>query len=566
MRSIVCVALLYSGHNALVNTYRFTATEETITPSVSGASLLLTMKKDNRPSHPFDGGVEALCVSPCRFMAAPSASDTGPGQVYKDQDIRFYQIHFLDRTLALNSVLCATKIHGLPAWRDNSEHMGLIRPDLRIVAHNYQSRTTRVVDGEEFIVADGEHEELNNAMEMLGVTRAGRMSNAGRYGPLSWQKKAVNSDKLFTRAFAKLESDSLVGGSIDVPTVAIFVRNLIHRIDEYKVQGRLALVTFLELSESSFLVDDVDEAAVLLLRTLGSLNTQGLDGRERPPILSKLSAPQMPRLLGSAGNPTDINLSQIYDHMVDVFVSSLPRKTPGLLRLARERQIRNIAAELYLSTLAISARDSKVDPHGETIGAEVDEEIPSPTLTESLPTPRQTPSEKGFREGSANSSQKDEEDPAIVLLRSYVTSLSLVPTMGKKAYRLLSHWPSNPGSDPTQYSWESARHMSLPSDDERHNYKLKKKQEARRQREAQKIRKRQRASTIDPMSQPSAESIWGTQPTTPRVAASSQYLSEEIAMTQVEPGAFGGRTPVAIGGRTPGTVAKKKRRKTAGFR
>lgn len=261
------------------------------------------------------------------------------------------------------------------------------------------------------------------------------------------------------------------------------------------------------------------------------------------------------------------DLSNVYDKMVDLWVSCLPKQTPGPARLAKERIVRNIAMELHLSSLALLARSKSVSvPKIATPQPGADFVLPvrgkpgslermesqgsqgsSVEHSSGLPTSTAAPI---LTQNETSIPSVPTEDPAISRLRSYTISIKSQPPPGTARLAILAHWPSTPGADPSNYSWEATRTTvtddeDLDSDNEE---VMKRQKEARRKRHAKKFL-RQRADTMGTASQPAPAIPFGSQPAMAQHFLSSQ--TGDIVMTQPDRGVFGSR---------PGIKVFKKRR------
>ncbi len=268
------------------------------------------------------------------------------------------------------------------------------------------------------------------------------------------------------------------------------------------------------------------------------------------------------------------DLSDVYDKLIELWVSCLPRKTPGPMRLAKERLVRAVAAELCLSSLAVFIRDKSIIlPAPAELQKVTDFVLPVRTKPDSseildgklsqsssalpmssLPTPTATPSLP--TQDSKISLQKPKEDEAIARLRGYTLSIKSLPPLGASRSAILAHWPSTPGSDPSQYSWEASRQSIAEdegTDSDEEEALARQREQDRRRRRTEKFLKRQRVNTFDAGSQPLPAPSFGSQPDPAQHPLSSQ--AADVPMTQPDRGAFGSRQ---------GPKGLKKRR-TMGF-
>lgn len=268
---------------------------------------------------------------------------------------------------------------------------------------------------------------------------------------------------------------------------------------------------------------------------------------------------------------SSLDLSNLYDKLIDQWVTCLPRHTPGPARLARERIIRTIAMGLHMSSLAVSTRDKSVplpEPaqfkqkaefvlpvrgkpasigQGTYYGTQSLSEVPASSLPIPAPTPTHTANDDPIE------LEEPSEDSAISRLRGHTVSVTSLKPLSTSRSIIMAHWPSSPGVDPKEYSYEAVRGAITEDEDsdsdEEESYR-RKKDEERKRRRTERFLKRQRANTMDAASQPAPMLAFGSQPEMAQHAFSSQTV--DIPMTQPEGGVFGSR---------PGPKGFKKRRK-----
>jgi len=264
------------------------------------------------------------------------------------------------------------------------------------------------------------------------------------------------------------------------------------------------------------------------------------------------------------------NLSDIYDKLINLWVSCLPRRTPGPARLAKEKLVRIVATELCLSSLGVLIRDKSIIPpkpaelqegtglvlsvrtkpdSSETVDFQSTQSS-SVVPVSSLPTPAATPSLPS--NDSSASFQEPAEDEAISRLRGYALSIKSQPPLGASRSTILAHWPSVPGADPSKYSWEATRKAVVEDEDvnsDEEEALVRQRVQDRRRRRSERFLKRQRVNAIDAGSQP----LLGSQPDSAQHPVGSQ--SADLPMTQPDRGVFGSRL---------GPKGFKKRR-TMGF-
>jgi RNA polymerase I-specific transcription initiation factor RRN6 len=323
------------------------------------------------------------------------------------------------------------------------------------------------------------------------------------------------------------------------------------------------------------ILEDVDEAASTLRELMNTLatNDEAADTTTVTPMAITPSPIIKSDSVAGAGEAMP-DLSDVYDNLVDLWISCLPRKTPGPARLSKEKLVRNVAAELCSSSLAVSIRDKSVVLPKRTRS----QERPSLTLTVRTKTHSfeqtdgnapQTPSSVVMSNlaspvevlsshpiEKATSFGDPTEDEAILRLRGYGLSINSPPRLSASMSAILAHWPSAPGADPSKYSWEASRAAIAEGDDidsDEEEAVVRQRERERRNRRSEKFLKRQRVNTMDADSQPIPTVSFGSQPGPVQQALSSQ--AAEISMTQPDRGAFGRR----LGQR------RFKKRRTIGF-
>jgi RNA polymerase I-specific transcription initiation factor RRN6 len=331
-----------------------------------------------------------------------------------------------------------------------------------------------------------------------------------------------------------------------------------------------------EVSGITGLSGDLEQASSGLRNFLESLRQVQNPKKTSTLALSDLTVcPAIQFPLDQASNYPD--LLKIYNQVADNWLASLPLKVSAQARLSKFRIIRQIAVELFLSSLAVSLRHNASDATIMSIQTldenltppELDKEdgttressptkfsselalFPERDLDFNLPTLARTPSLYSH----TTSASGLREDPAISRLRQYAVSVSSKPDFGNPP--MLSHWPSIPGGDPAQYSWEATQRAAEEDDSGKESEQRNRKEEARHRRRTEKFLAQERARTIETMSQPMVVIPSGSQPVVTYNGFSSQTV-DDIPMTQPDRGIFGSRS-AQRGKKRP------KKHRTAGF-
>ena len=328
-----------------------------------------------------------------------------------------------------------------------------------------------------------------------------------------------------------------------------------------------------EISGMKGLTGDLEEAASGLQSFLGSL--QLLEGPDDSLtiVLSDLSDSIQFSTDQESQYP---DLLKIYNQLAENWMASLPLKLSPQARLSKFKLIRQVAVELCMSSLGVSSRDlasnmvtapiQDDDDSAEPLSNKEDattresspgnissmiSSLPSRELDFRLPTPARTPS----LHSHATSASELKEDPAISRLRQYAVSIGSRPDVGKPA--ILSQWPSTPGADPAQYSWEATRKAAAEADSDEERHKRVRKEELRRRRRTEKFLRQEGLQVAELVSQPMVAIPSGSQPAFAHNGFSSQPV-DDIPMTQPDRGVFGSRS-------VKPTKKKPKKPRAAGF-
>lgn len=254
-----------------------------------------------------------------------------------------------------------------------------------------------------------------------------------------------------------------------------------------------------------------------------------------------------------------LDLVGTYDSLVNDWLSCLSRHIPLRTRIMKEKVLRGVAVDLVLARINVS---KEPHPEDQTKGRGTSEPsgvaydtVPSKTAASERPRVggkwRETPDISRSPNNSAGMS--DSQGPNYSSLASLTTFNSQTPS--RKATSIISHW--QPGTSPVTYDWqatvqelESGNETSRPA--------------SRAGSRKRSSRTRSFASQTPPATPavlPAAR-IWGSQPDgagAPVKVESSQLVEEDLPMTQVERGVFGGREA------SRKSVMKGRKRRAAGF-
>lgn len=301
-------------------------------------------------------------------------------------------------------------------------------------------------------------------------------------------------------------------------------------------------------------------------------------------------------ILPSSPISQNLSLSYIYDSILSSWISSLPEAVPSRVRIAAEKDARDIAVQLALSGLGVhvGSRDDEENVVVEEPRSSLDGVLNLPLrknyslprlsvehlekserrsssplfssqisedagyvlpLFGSLPTPEPSPSLR-----SKSPSVVDTEDPASKRLRAFA-DLAPQPNLPLSASNILRHWSE--GSDPAMYDFEATeRSIQMELESEPLD-----KARAKKQQRKEKRLKRQRERAIASTSQPGPTRIRASQSlaqSEPDRSQDLQQLSSQVTehlafFSQTEKGASG-RFSVGKPGnwKAKGKIGKKR--------
>lgn len=321
--------------------------------------------------------------------------------------------------------------------------------------------------------------------------------------------------------------------------------------------------TLWDFKHSDLLVDDI-EATSELLDQLAFVEAdpamEALDSTAPSQRITRLA------LRISNWQAQNLSLLNIYNHIVEDWITPLSSSVPGKVRLAKEQLARRAAAEIALASRAmyveeiplqsvldsqeaqmwdIPVRGSRQDSSQTLLGSS-----PMPeSHSQIFPTPSATPSVTTGLSFSSSIAALE-----VYRLNKYTTFSKPAPiTVPRPLNRILSHWTV--GSDPADYDWilMSRRIFQL---DEEIDEEMTEKDRARMQRRAERHIRRQRreaaasqaaqlassqAPEIISASQPQRSSHLTDNPSSGGVGSSQGQVTSIPPASQVVPGRFGGR-------------------------
>ncbi|QSZ33269.1 hypothetical protein DSL72_002857 [Monilinia vaccinii-corymbosi] len=505
---------------------------------------------------------ETLSIHSAPYLV-PRDPVEGAGLEFMETGVKFYQAWLLRSNLELVSSLWASEvISSQQKWTSRSS---IAAPTNKVVNNSIRVTTSRRTD--DFIVPDEDDGDPLVNQIRFSMTNNDGLSLKPSKEPTDL-KLRINMQPVFEQIFNKLNSgDSNSDMEMAFRDISICMQN-------GKQVDSMPLQTCLELSDNASPSGDLDEAANTVSEFLEFVNTYDEDEEEASSKFHLSNLISCPGMMFSEGQSSDDicpDLLKIYDRLINIWVTNLPRKTPGPVRLWKARLIRKIAMELWLSSVGISFRNKQFEPRPPPI---VEEGSPLRMLKNIDELSRASSPPYFSSQGNSKAVKNPEfslptpapsvvsaatavEDSTITRLRQYAISLEPKTEFGPARSSLISQWPSVSGVDPATYSWEEVQRAAAAEESGEDDYRIRR-EHARRKRKAEKFLSRDRANAAASSSQAVAQPF-GSQP-----AEYTTYSSQpvnDIPMTQPSRGTFGSRVAA------PATPGKKQRttRRVAGF-
>ncbi|OJJ38582.1 hypothetical protein ASPWEDRAFT_106441 [Aspergillus wentii DTO 134E9] len=398
--------------------------------------------------------------------------------------------------------------------------------------------------------------------------------------PLAIPEWTIDCTSIYAVATGKLMAvlSGMIPGHLPEKDFKVSIKELENKISKNDLRDEPTNQTMLEFLGVSPLLEDIDQSARDFERFVSVLTGQNSASQEQLQfiILPRKISPGSTEHMG-------LDLVNIYDSLVNDWLSNLPHDIASRTRIMKEKVIRKVTADLILSRISIiprvmgRAKESGKDPgHGNDAKSAMPAGNASGTITQrSLSLPLATESGPGsniissfshIRTDSApggvgsSKSESSEDSPGIPYPSlSALAAFNYEQPMSRHVTNMLSHWP--PGANPDAYNWQRTVHEF----ENEHTQRVANSTTPRRRlrKKASQSTVLDSSATVPPVSTVPVVRDWGSQPDNepPRLRLqSSQARDEDLPMTQIERGIFGGREA----GRKPAMKARKKKR-AAGF-
>ncbi|CAG8302648.1 unnamed protein product [Penicillium salamii] len=309
--------------------------------------------------------------------------------------------------------------------------------------------------------------------------------------------------------------------------------DMLDELQRIKPRKKASSKTIFELSDKSISTEQLDQSARDIKRIFSTIMPEAhdLDAAHRYlllPLQSQNTGYGMPTHLSGEA---DHHMLEAYDQMVDDWVSTLRPQIPVQVRLAKEKLVRKVAADLLLSrvvqTKPMNFVEDPITTQNEQAVSQ-NQTLPS-SFAPSIPASQSQVTNR-TRSGRVKPPSKYSTVPVLSGLSAFTTFKKQRP-MPANVSNLLSHWSA--GDDPSSYIWEKIEDQETRVSQTPRTPKRKK-----RMKPEQPLP----ATPLVPMVR-----TWGSQPV-PQITINS---SQPVPMTQAERGAFGAK--------------KKKKKRAAGF-
>ncbi|OJZ87936.1 hypothetical protein ASPFODRAFT_58814 [Aspergillus luchuensis CBS 106.47] len=510
------------------------------------------------------------------------------GKQYHDPHVRLIKLFAVDSGLTVRE-----SIYTAPSHDGSQDDEPAARDVLRVKKrHQGVQRSQSTYFEDRFVVEDCEESMLGSGMLTTADTGMSSIT------PLAIPEWSLDYTQVYAAATGRLTLSSReddLGNQIFERSFEEAMQMLSEMATGAGVSNDQTCRTGLEALGSSPMLDSVEQNSRRLQEFLSSHRLALLDWKaDRQP--SGHSSPLLVRSADFIYEVSGLDLPAIYDLLTNDWLAGLPHDLPGRTRFTKEKIIRGVVADLILAQIRIRVRTlSGIDKFDDSRRINSGD-IPSSSMI-SVDDPFDASSSRSARRVSqrpawtGNGSFDDpgsgttpgstlgreeletenlrDMEPTYTSLSAY-TTFSRERNMPRKVASMLGHW--QPGTDPAGYSWQRA--MQLQGTEESQPAS---KATTPKRRQRKKTPSTQGTITVNsghvsapapapaPMTSVTPDVRgWGSQPEHNEAPVlrlqSSQVIEDDVPMTQIERGAFGGREA----GRKNVMKARKKKR-AAGF-
>ncbi|KAL4801233.1 RNA polymerase I-specific transcription initiation factor RRN6-like protein [Aspergillus unguis] len=346
---------------------------------------------------------------------------------------------------------------------------------------------------------------------------------------------------------------------------------LLSKVSDNSLSEILTSQTAVEILCRCPAIDDIDQNAQDLANFVSQSvsNHAVLSGRDHILLQQSNLFTRRPVQQETPSDAPKLDLVAIYDQLVNNWLIDLSPDIPGRVRISKEKTIRRFVAEIAFSCIILMHKSvcgsgvregelpsvypggpAKIDGQSsyESFISSAEQELQPQTITASTQS-------GAAPDGPGDPGSRADKRPLFEVLSSY-TNFERPGTTSQDAERILDHW--KPGTDPASFS--------LISGESRLAASSRSSRRKSRRNMSQSMKNMNLDSSVPlPATSPAPvkKVDWGSQPDNsqpPMIRLQSSQVTDDLPMTQVERGAFGGRDAA----RKSGIKARKKKR-AAGF-
>ncbi|KAK5946933.1 hypothetical protein PMZ80_001078 [Knufia obscura] len=511
---------------------------------------------------------EGLADSPIASLRLATMETSGHGHISKGQVPHVLQIVVQREDLSIATVVAELST---PHLKRSSKD----RPTLRLPPNRSMHRSERYVDEIDdeddltgFIVGDDEVEESEYGEDAGDASQDGSPDTAVTNEPEKQTSKVfreITAGKSGGDAIAKVLHEATNGlptSRRDIPKALEAFESVLE--EPLALTGISGVVLLSDLFDDDTKIEDIETDSAILDRAL--------------PMIG--SAVQDRLLISTSRDESSRPLLQTYEDLFEQYVNNLNPTVPDRDRVQRERQVRDVALDLYLSNRTVRRLPASIAQHVSTDAAGtipdsdpmifsdpimqqdlVSRRTPAPTSA-SQPVPRPPSSQV-----PAPATKPSPLEDALARLSSYTTisrppAEAIMESTSSHISSLLAHLPESADANPDDYDWQTTE-LNLAAGDDTDAAKMSSKADRKAERLA-KARKKSGDILLD-RSAPARTLVSKTGASQPEANIMSEgpEPAEEssqavMPMTSTQP-VRGTHTNRAV------TGTKKKKKRIAGF-
>ena len=552
--------------------------------------------------------VLALILSGLKYDVSPRFQSSGPGKKYLDEDIKFYQLSILYNDLSVRE--------SIYAQASGSELYNVSAPTVKSFVRSVKARPKYVND--DFVVPDGfmvdDLQDTGFRHRSTQHSRRRTKATEGQSDPwtldFSWLQRSLQKVRTPTVASRSKLGDTPPRLSLEaaLEKVSLKIRG---RLVVEKVRNETLYVILpivkpsqpncrcrLETLGNTFFAEDIDTASASTKKWLEStkllqpeIERSNVDDSSRMGSAPIMTDTLSETLLGVHAMKENHQLLDVYQRLIESWISPLSPEVPNRVRVQMEKTIRHIATQLFLAKYIMRPSPYALPEEHTEI---TEDSLPDfskrlnlpvrakqatsrsssqPQLIRLSPSPQPSSQLSEHAEyttrhypphranpphiptpppSTPNSTASTVEalDPASLRLGA-LTTLIRQPLLPPSLSKVLIHWTI--GQDPTTYDWVATEAaLGDLSETEGTESDVTFKKTLRRD----KRRKRSRGETVGSMSQSVAKSVGGPAEMVASQVAEGLEFSSQVGV---------GGSQVSTGGKREKERKRKKVKRAAGF-